>query len=104
MEYKDIFAMLSGTGMPVAFRAFQTPQTPPFICWLTPLERGVSADNINYVNITRLQIELYTSIKDVEAENKVELALTSASLFYTKVQVYITSEKAYQTIYETEVL
>ena len=59
------------------------------------------ADNAVYYPINHLQIELYTSLKDPETEDKVEKALSS--LFWEKSEYYIDSEQCYQIIYEIEV-
>ena len=101
MTLKELNALLKSTGYPVAYRAFKTAQTAPFICYLTPYRRNFSADGVAYSGADHVQIELYTKDKDQIAEGKVEKALSS--FFWQKSEVYIESIGLYQIIYEIEV-
>lgn len=56
-----------------------------------------------YYKISRVNVELYTDKKDLNAEQKVEDALDAASIFYAKSEVWIDSEKLYEVLYEMEV-
>jgi hypothetical protein len=50
-----------------------------------------------------LHIELYTDKKDTGLEEKVETILDENGLVYAKSEVWISSEKMYEVLYETEV-
>lgn len=104
MEINEIDKILGKTDFPSVYNVFREKQDPPYLCWIIPGETGISADNINYVDVKRVQIELYTATKNVAAENKVESVLTGAGLFYVKTHVYLKDEKIYVTYYEIEVL
>lgn len=54
-----------------------------------------------YHKIDHIQVELYTKLKDQEAEDRVENALSS--LYWDKTEEYIDSERCYQILYEIEV-
>lgn len=101
MTLKELNTLLETTGYPVAYRSFKTPQTAPFICYLTAYRRNFSADGVAYSGADRVQIELYTKEKDQIAEGKVEKALSS--FFWQKTEYYIESTGLYQIIYEIEV-
>lgn len=101
MTLKELNTLLKSTGYPVAYRAFKTTQTAPFICYQTPYRRNFSADGVAYSGADHVQIELYTEDKDQIAEGKVEQALSS--FFWQKTEVYIESISLYQIIYEIEV-
>lgn len=100
---EELYEILKTTGYPVAYRFFETPQKPPYICYLTAYSNNQSADNVVWQKINHIQIELYAAKKDREAEQKLEDALTSAGIFFESAETYIDSEKIYQKIYETEV-
>lgn len=59
------------------------------------------ADGAVYYPVLHIQIELYTQLKNPEAEDKVEKALSS--LVWEKTETYIDSEACYQILYEIEV-
>lgn len=100
---EELYEILKTTGYPVAYRFFETPQKPPYICYLTAYSNNQSADNVVWQKINHVQIELYTDKKDREAEQKLEDALTNAGIFFESAETYIDSEKIYQKVYETEV-
>lgn len=101
MTLKELNTLLKTTGYPVAYRSFKTPQTAPFICYLTAYRRNFSADGVAYSGADHVQVELYTKEKDQIAEGKVEKALSS--FFWQKIETYIDSDSMYQIIYEIEV-
>ena len=105
MTYTELKSVLESTGMPVTYRTWPVGQAPrlPYICYLADYSDNFGADNIAYFPIMHTRIELYTQNKDVDAEAKVEMALTSALLFWQKSETYIDSENCYQITYETGV-
>lgn len=101
MDLEKLKTRLSTTGYPVAYRYFKSPQNLPYICYRVAYSRNLAADSGVYIRSDRVQIELYTRIKDQQAEGKVEQALSS--FFWEKTETYVESEKCYQIIYEIEV-
>lgn len=101
MQLTDLHELLKTTGLPVAYRAFKTAQTPPFICYLISYSRTVPANGGVYLKIDVVHIELYTANKDISEERKLESVLSS--FFYTKSEDYINTEKIYKITYEIEV-
>lgn len=103
MNLEKIRDLLLSTGLPVAYRCFPIKEAPPlpYICYIVLNSDNFSADGTVYTKIDRVQIELYTREKDVEAETKVENVLSL--LFWQKVETYIETEKCYQIAYEIEV-
>lgn len=104
MTIRKIKKTLEKTGYPVAYYQFKKPPTIPFIAFLTAYSRNFAADGKVYKKINRLQIELYTEIKDPAAEERLETVLDEAELFYNKTETYIESENLFQIIYECEVI
>jgi hypothetical protein len=101
MTLEDLKKQLETTGFPVAYNVFNTEQTMPFICFLVAYSNNFAADDIVYKKIDHIQVELYTSLKDTDAEDKVEKALSS--FIWYKTESYDDTEKQYQVIYEIEV-
>lgn len=98
--------MIAGFGLPYAyyqFRAEDAPQAPPFVCFYYPGDNDFAADDVNYVSINRLVVELYSDNVDFERERVIEAALRAAGLPFARTHVYIDNERMYQTSYNMEV-
>lgn len=106
MKEQEVFQMVKETGLPVTYHHFEEGQSPepPFVVYLYPGTNNFSADGTVYQGINKLDIELYTDKKDLEAEHKVDAVLKKHGFFYEKNETYIESEKMYEAIYEMEVL
>ena len=76
---------------------------PPYILFYYPNRDDFLADDISYVVVTRLNIELYTAEKDFESESKIESILTDSGFVFTKDESYINDEKLYEVLYTMEV-
>lgn len=103
MTGAELSRVLQGSGVPFAYRKWETAQKPPFGVYLLVEESNMYADGALYFHIGRYQIELYTAKKDIAAEKKVEAALAGAGIPYAKSEYYIESEKLYEILYECEV-
>lgn len=106
MTNQKVFEMVKSIGFPTAYHHFEEGQEPekPYIVYLYPGTDNFAADGIVYQAINELDIELYTAKKDIEAEKKVEAVLKEHGFFYEKTETYLTSEKMFEVLYETEVL
>lgn len=104
MTYQDIFSMLQETHLPVAYNFFETPKTLPYIIFTFPTNNDFVADNSNYVEIVRVQIELYTERKSIPTERILEGVLKSHNCVYEKSSAWIESESMNVTYFEMEIL
>ena len=68
-----------------------------------PNSDNFAADSMVYFKVNRLNIELYTDLKDVELEETVEAVLDRHGIFYEKSEVWIESENLYEVLYQMEV-
>jgi hypothetical protein len=100
MTLTELKIVLEATGYPVAYSHFNRPQSAPFICYLVSNSSNFFADSKVYQKINNIQIELYTSKKDLEAEGKLEKILDDNEIPYETSETYIESEKIFQKIYE----
>ena len=105
MTIEQLAAMLQGTGIPFAYDHFAEGEAvePPFLLYLYPRAANFAADGIAYYKKDRMQIELYTDKKDIQLEERIEAVLDKYGLFYSKSETWISSEKLYEVLYETEV-
>jgi hypothetical protein len=104
MRLGELNDILKTTGVPVAYSHFGKPQKPPFITYVVAYSSNFGADDRVYQEIENVQIELYTSKKDLEAESRVKAVLDANGFYYETTETYIPTEKLYQKIYEVRLL
>jgi hypothetical protein len=105
MNLVQLKNILEATGFPVAYSHFVETENepmpkPPFIVYLATYSSNFMADNKVHIPIENVQIELYTSKKDLDAENQVETVLNASEIPYSTTEAFIESEQVYQKIYE----
>lgn len=100
----ELLVMLNEMGIPFAYDHFAEGESPepPFICYLLPQSDHFSADGKVYYKISGVHIELYTDIKDLSVEQKVEAVLDTHGIFYEKSEVWTESERLYEVLYTFE--
>lgn len=105
MTHQEVMDMIDEIPFPNAYDHFVEGEAPdpPFLVFLYPGSRNFSADGRVYYKVNRLNIELYTDIKDVEREEIVEAVLDRHGIYYEKSEVWIESEHLYEVLYEMEV-
>lgn len=104
MTLDELHNILSNLNIPVAYSHFKTSVTPPYICYLCNDDNNFIADNKVYKKINNIDIELYTSKKDIEIESKLENFLDSNNLPYSSDETYIESEEVFKKIYTIGVI
>lgn len=105
MTADDVTGMLNQMDIPYAYDHFAEGESPepPFMVYLYPGRNHFSADGKVYFKADRLHIEVYTDMKDMELEQKVEGVLEAHGIFYNKSEVWISSENLYEVLYQMEV-
>ena len=105
MTRDEIVAMVEEMSLPFAYDHFAEGESldPPFLVYLYPGTDNFAADGQVYFKVNRLHIELYTDLKDPALEDRVEAVLDGHGLFYNKSEVWISEEKMYEVLYQTEV-
>lgn len=103
MTLAELNVRLQSTGFPVTYRAWPEDAAPPlpFICYFCTGSGSLNADAAIYHSWDEVSVELYTALKDLEAEVKVEAAL--GDFRWEKTETYIDAERCYQILYEIEV-
>lgn len=105
MTAENVTKMLEKMKLPFAYHHFAEGESPdpPFLVYLYPGADNFAADGVTYFKANKLHIELYTDYKDIDLEEKVEAVLIGHGLFYDKSEVWISSEKLYEVLYQMEV-
>lgn len=105
VTYESINDMIASLEIPYAYYQFPegTEQPTPFLCFYYANHDAVDADNINYVPIVRLVIELYTDDKRFDLENKIHNLLVDNEIPYQQYESYIDTEQMLLNTYEMEV-
>lgn len=106
MSPSEIKSMVEELGIPSAYYEFadNTELAPPFVCYFFTSSNDLSADNINYCRIERLNIELYTDAKDFALEKRLEQILTDHEVFFAKEETNLDSERMHETIYTSDII
>jgi hypothetical protein len=109
MTLAQLKAMLGQTGYPVTYSHFTATENnpipaPPYICYLEAYSSNFIADSKVYQKIKNVQIELYTKLKDTNAENKLETLLDTNNIPYDSTETFIESEKLFQKIYDVRLI
>ena len=105
MTHQEVLEMMNEVKLPYAYHHFVEGESPdpPFLVFLYPGSDNFAADGKVYFKVNRLNIELYTDLKDVELEETVEAVLDVHGIFYEKSEVWIETENLYEVLYQTEV-
>lgn len=104
MTQAELYTALKSLGFPVAYSSFTTSPGPPFITYQFAYDDDFMADGYNFTEISNFQVELYTKIKDLEAEKKVQDLFKSRFMPYRKNEAWLDSEKLIQVIYEIQLI
>ncbi|WP_163102254.1 hypothetical protein [Peribacillus alkalitolerans] len=104
MNLAELKQILDATGHTVAYSHFTAPPSPPYVCYLVAYSSNFIADNKVYHKIDIVQIELYTTKKDLVAEGKLEKVLDDNDIPYESTETFIESEKLFQKIYEVRMI
>lgn len=107
MTIYDIADIAKSLDTPYAYDHFEQDYDgdkviPPYVIYYYPNDNDFIADDENYANIKAVVFELYTATKDFELETQFEAELKKAGLVWYKDEVYLSDERLYQIVYETE--
>ncbi len=102
MTETEVFEMAKEVGLPTVYHHFEegcAPE-PPYLIYLFPNSENFGADNGVYMDISRVNFELYTDKKDTKLERKVQAVLKKHGVFYEKDESYLETEHMYEVLYE----
>lgn len=106
MTYREIALMIKDMDISYAYYSFPLNQAPdlPYLVYYYPSNDDLAADDINYVPITNLNIELYTEQKDFNEEAKVEAVLKEYGIYFSKRETYIEKELMFEVLYQMQIV
>ena len=96
-------SLLGTVEIPCTYGRFPTKEFPqmPYLLYQVLYSNNFSADGSVFKQINHIQIALYTKLKSISLEDKVEKALSS--FFWEKTETYLEEQECYQILYEIEV-
>jgi len=105
MTLVELVQILKSSGYPVTYSHFKETSTkpvpaPPYITYLEDPSSNMFADNKVYKPIKNIRVELYTDLKDLVAEEKIEELLNENEIPFDTDEAWIESEQLFQRIYE----
>lgn len=104
MTLTELAQQLVTLGYPVAYSHFTSAKTPPFICYLVTDSDTFNADDTVLHESINVDIELYTSKKDLVAENKIKTLLKENELPWDYVEIYIQSEGVFKCTFSIQLI
>jgi len=109
MTITKLVSILKETEYPVFYSHFNVTDSnpapePPYITYIFAGSANLYADNKVYKKIDNIQIELYTNIKDLQVEKKIEDLLNLDEIPYETNEIFIESENIFQKIYEVRMI
>lgn len=96
MTLSQLAQKLLTLGYPVAYSHFISTQVPPFICYLVVDGDTFSADNKPIHESILVDIELYSTTKNLVAEGKIKAMLTENELSWSYEEQFIESEGVFK--------
>ena len=105
MTHEEVMTIITTMNLPYAYDHFSEGKSPepPFIIFSLPRSANFAADGIVYHHVSKLNIELYTEIKNPNLELTVESIFNTNGVFFNKSEVWIKEEQLYEVLYEMEV-
>ena len=105
MTKTEVTSMVKELGLPFAYDHFAEGKAakPPFCVYLYPSADNFAADGCAYFKQDNLHVEIYTDKKDISLEERVEAVFEKHGLFFAKSEVWISSERLYEVLYQMEV-
>lgn len=106
MKLTEITEMIESFGLPCTYLQWEEGDAPalPYVAFYYPISRGEYADDTNYIQISQLNIELYTKSKNVDLENQIIQILEQNSIPFESSETYLEDEKMYEVLFECEIL
>lgn len=103
MNYDQLLAVLSSTGIPFACHHWEKVPLPPYGVYFDERANNFAADGIVYFSVPHYIVELYIPQRDPVTENRVESALTDAGIYWSKGAAWVEDLRLFQVYYEFEV-
>lgn len=105
MKITDIIAAIKAAGFKIAHDSFSTAQQLPFLCWTDEGSDDFYADNLNYLDKTSYNLELYTKTKSKATEKQITDILKGLGVSYSRNPTqWIADEQCFATVFLFDLL
>lgn len=103
MTLEALRIQLETSGMRVAYEHFDENDVPtmPFVCYAETGSNNFAADGVVYEPVKVVEVQLFSKIKDLTAEAKLEASMSN--LFWTKESEWNEDELCYRVIYTIQI-
>jgi hypothetical protein len=99
----DLLTALS-PDIPVAYYQFEEPTLTPFITYLVQDGESINADNRPIHEILEVDIELYSTDKNLEAEKLIKDMLKENDLPWTYEEIHIKAQNTFQSTFSVQLI
>lgn len=103
MTLTELAQKLKALGYPVAYSHFKSTQAPPFICYLVVDGDTFTADDTVTSESTYVDIELYSSTKNLVAEGKIKTMLKENELPWSYDEIFINDEGVFKCTFSIQI-
>ena len=100
MTLTQVYMKLKTLGLPVAYMAFKTVVSPPFIVYFVDSEEVRGGDFDNSIIDRSLTVEFYSDTKNETTERAIEALFVGCDI--KKSETWIDSEKMLQVAYDID--
>lgn len=104
MTLTELSDLLEGLGYPVTYSHFKTPQTAPYIIYVSPDTEPFSADNTVIHESINVDIELYVQYKNIVLENQIKELLKENELPYVYAESYISDQGVFKCNFSIQLI
>lgn len=104
MTQAELYQALNEIGLPLKYYEHEEEVTTPYLVYLFAYSNDFMADDVNYKSIDNFQVELYTDIKDLASEKKVEDKFKELGLSYGKIEERLDTERLFQVVYTIQLI
>jgi len=101
VTHAELYALLKTIGLPVAHNDFKEPPSLPYLIYKEADARAWGSDERNEIRKADWLVELYTVIKDIEIQGRIETLFNDRGLNWEMTfSDLIESEGLYLTAYQ----
>ncbi len=98
MTLIDVYTRLGTLNIPLAYLAFKSAQSPPYIVYRESGARLHGSDDKNYIKDMTVVIELYAAKKDAATEESIEALFSDVELSKSE-DIWIEGEQIVMVAY-----
>ena len=101
MTQDELYSLLKSIGLDVsiAHGEHKTFEKPPYIAYAVDRARTWGSDNKNEFKETTYWVDLYTAVKDVELQARLEKLFDDRGINYDQMEGVIAEKRLYRVLY-----